>query len=219
MKNNFKIIALIGAPCSGKGTLAKKLSEELKYEHISTGDIFRKNIIEKTEIGKKAQYYVENGLLCPDELGFEIILDFMKNNTKNIILDGFPRSVNDYNFLKENNIIVDKYYILNVKEEELINRSKERWIHASSGRTYNLTFNPPKKEGIDDITGEKLIQRKEDTPEIFKNRLTVFNEKTQPLINLLKEEKINNVIELNNGINKKFFKKKKCLKKDISFER
>ncbi len=191
MNNHFKIISLIGAPCSGKGTLATKLSNDLGFLHISTGDIFRKNILENTEVGKEAKYYVENGLLCPDELGFKIVLDFLKNNNENIILDGFPRTINDYEFLRKNNIVVTKYIILNVPNSVLMKRADSRLIHEKSGRTYNKITNPPKRLYFDDITGEPLIQRNEDQKEMFLKRLNIFNKKTLPLIQLIKINKEN----------------------------
>lgn len=191
--NKFKIISLLGAPCSGKGTFAKKYCYENNFVHVSTGDIFRQHINNNTELGKQAQSYVETGLLCPDELGFKIILDFVNNNQMNIVLDGFPRTINDYLFLKENNIEIDQYFYFDIKDDILIERSQSRWIHPSSGRSYHIKNNPPKKEFIDDITGEPLTQRKEDKLEVFLKRLNIFKEKTMPLVELIQKNEIQKV--------------------------
>ena len=181
-------IIMLGAPGAGKGTQAKMLSEKYGIPHISTGDIFRANIKNNTELGKKAKGYMDAGALVPDELVVDLVVDRIKNADciKGFILDGFPRTIPqaealDY-ALNNQNEKIDYAINVDVPDDNIIQRMSGRRACVGCGATYHLVYNPPKKEGICDVCGQKLILRDDDKPETVKKRLDVYHAQTQPLI-------------------------------------
>lgn len=181
-------IILLGPPGAGKGTQASKLIDEFGAVQISTGDIFRTNIKNNTELGQKAQSYMNKGKLVPDELTIDLVWDALDKveDGKMILLDGFPRNITQAQALdegmKKRDDKVDKVINIKVPEDVVIERISGRRVNLSTGRVYHIKYNPPKVEGIDDETGEKLIQREDDTKEAVKERLDVYNEYTSVLI-------------------------------------
>ncbi len=181
-------IIMLGAPGAGKGTQAKMIAEEKGIPHISTGDIFRANIKEGTDLGKEAKTYMDQGKLVPDELTVRILLDRVsKEDCKNgYVLDGFPRTIPQANVLDEEltklGDRVDFAIDVDVPDENIINRMSGRRACLKCGATYHIKHIPPKQEGICDNCGEKLVLRDDDKPETVKKRLDVYHEQTQPLI-------------------------------------
>ena len=181
-------IIMLGAPGAGKGTQAKMIAEKFGIPHISTGDIFRANIKNGTDLGKKAKEYMDKGQLVPDELTVEILLDRVANDDcKNgYVLDGFPRTIPQADVLdKELTKLGDKVdFAINVDvpDENIVRRMSGRRACLKCGATYHIEHIPPKKEGICDTCGSELVQRDDDKPETVQNRLKVYHEQTQPLI-------------------------------------
>ena len=194
-------IIMLGAPGAGKGTQAKKIADLCNIPHISTGDIFRANIKQGTELGKKAKTYMDAGDLVPDELVCDLVVDRIQQDdcTKGFILDGFPRTIPQAEALtKALNAIEQKMeYALNidVPDENIIHRMAGRRACVGCGATYHVEFNPTKKEGICDVCGEELILRDDDKPETVKNRLNVYHEQTKPLIEYYNKENITHTID------------------------
>lgn len=184
---------LLGPPGAGKGTQAVRLVEKYEIPHISTGDIFRKNIKEGTELGKKAQEYMNAGALVPDELVVDLVKDrLQQDDCKNgFLLDGFPRTIFQAEkldeFLSEFNQKMDIVINLKVEKEALIKRLTGRRVCKDCGASYHIVNIPPKKEGVCDICGGELIQRKDDNIETVENRINVYEEQTAPLIGYYKE--------------------------------
>lgn len=184
---------LLGPPGAGKGTQAVRLVEKYAIPHISTGDIFRKNIKEGTELGKKAQEYMNAGALVPDELVVDLVKDrLQQDDCKNgFLLDGFPRTIFQAEkldeFLSESNQKMDIVINLKVEKEALIKRLTGRRVCKDCGASYHIVNIPPKKEGVCDICGGELIQRKDDNIETVENRINVYEEQTAPLIGYYKE--------------------------------
>ena len=181
-------IIMLGAPGAGKGTQAKKIAAKYQIPHISTGDIFRANIKNGTELGKKAKTYMDQGLLVPDELTCDLVVDRIQqpDAANGYVLDGFPRTIPQAEALDKalaaNNEAVDFAINVEVPDENIINRMSGRRACVGCGATYHIQFNAPKVEGVCDTCGEKLILRDDDKPETVKNRLSVYHEQTQPLI-------------------------------------
>ena len=181
-------IIMLGAPGAGKGTQAKKIAAKYGIPHISTGDIFRANIKEGTELGKKAKTYMDQGLLVPDELVVDLVVDRLQQDDckKGYVLDGFPRTIPQAESLDAALAKVgDKmeYAIdVNLPDENIVNRMGGRRACVGCGATYHIVYNPTKVEGICDACGEKLILRDDDKPETVQKRLGVYHEQTQPLI-------------------------------------
>ena len=181
-------IIMLGAPGAGKGTQAKMLSEKYDIPHISTGDIFRANIKNQTELGKKAKGYMDAGQLVPDELVVDLVVDRIKQQDcfKGFILDGFPRTIPqaealDY-ALNNQNEKIDYAVNVDVPDEAIIDRMSGRRACVGCGATYHIKFNPTKVPGVCDVCGEKLILREDDKAETVRKRLEVYHEQTQPLI-------------------------------------
>ena len=194
-------IIMLGAPGAGKGTQAKKIADLCNISHISTGDIFRANIKQGTELGKKAKTYMDAGDLVPDELVCDLVVDRIQQDdcTKGFILDGFPRTIPQAEALTNalNAIEQKMEYALNidVPDENIIHRMAGRRACVGCGATYHVEFNPTKKEGICDVCGEELILRDDDKPETVKNRLNVYHEQTKPLIEYYNKENITHTID------------------------
>ena len=189
-------IIMLGAPGAGKGTQAKMIAEKCGIPHISTGDIFRANIKNGTELGAKAKEYMDKGLLVPDELVCDLVVDIIQQADceKGYILDGFPRTIPQAEALENAlNAIEQKldYAIdIDVPDENIINRMSGRRACVGCGATYHVVFNPTKVEGKCDVCGESLILRDDDKPETVKKRLDVYHTQTQPLIDFYTERKV-----------------------------
>ena len=189
-------IIMLGAPGAGKGTQAKKIAAKYDIPHISTGDIFRANIKNGTELGNKAKTYMDQGLLVPDELVVDLVVDrVQQDDCKNgYVLDGFPRTIPQAEALdKALAALGDKvdYAIdVNVPDENIVNRMGGRRACVGCGATYHVLFNPTKVEGKCDVCGESLILRDDDKPETVKKRLDVYHTQTQPLIDFYTERKV-----------------------------
>ena len=189
-------IIMLGAPGAGKGTQAKMIAEKCGIPHISTGDIFRANIKNGTELGAKAKEYMDKVLLVPDELVCDLVVDRIQQADceKGYILDGFPRTIPQAEALENAlNAIEQKldYAIdIDVPDENIINRMSGRRACVGCGATYHVLFNPTKVEGKCDVCGESLILRDDDKPETVKKRLDVYHTQTQPLIDFYTERKV-----------------------------
>ena len=181
-------IIMLGAPGAGKGTQAKMLADKYKIPHDSTGDIFRANIKNGTELGTKAKVYMDQGMLVPDELTCDLVVDRIKQDDckDGYILDGFPRTIPQAECLdKALDALNDKIdFAVNVEvpDENIIRRMSGRRACLSCGRTYHIVYNPPKEEGICDECKKELVLRDDDKPETVEKRLKVYHEQTQPLI-------------------------------------
>ena len=180
-------IIMLGAPGAGKGTQAKMIAEKCGIPHISTGDIFRANIKQGTELGKKAKEYMDKGLLVPDELTCDLVVDRIQKDdcAGGFILDGFPRTIRQADVLEEAltglGQKVDVAMDIVVPDENIVERMAGRRSCVGCGATYHVVFNPTKTEGICDVCGEKLILRDDDKPETVQKRLAVYHEQTKPL--------------------------------------
>ncbi|MAU90120.1 MAG: adenylate kinase [Gammaproteobacteria bacterium] len=177
-------IILLGPPGAGKGTQAEIICKNFSIPHISTGDMLREAIANETATGKLAKEIMDAGNLVSDDVIVSLVKDRIKEeDCKNgFLFDGFPRTIPQADALENQEIFVNVVLELTLKDELIINRMSGRRVHQPSGRSYHLEFNPPEKDGLDDVTGEPLIQRDDDKPETVKNRLEVYWEQTNPLI-------------------------------------
>jgi adenylate kinase len=189
----MKVIIFFGPPGAGKGTHAKEISNILKIPHISTGDIFRDAIKNETILGNKVKDYVNSGKLVPDELVWEIVKERLKENdcSQGFILDGYPRTVLQAEFLKkflEEKKAYPKVIYLKVSDELVIKRLSSRRVCKNCGAIYNLISMPPKEDNKCDICGGELYQRTDDTPEVIKQRLNTYYKESKPLLDYYKKE-------------------------------
>ena len=177
-------LIILGPPGAGKGTQAAFISSEQNIPHISTGDMLREAIKNGTELGLQAKAIMDAGNLVSDDLIIELVKERISQSDceRGFLFDGFPRTIPQAEALIQNNVEIHGVIELVVADEEIIKRMSGRRIHLASGRTYHVDFNPPKKAGIDDETGEDLVIRKDDEPETVKDRLKVYWTQTQPLI-------------------------------------
>ena len=189
-------LVILGPPGAGKGTQAEYIVDKYNIPHISTGDIFRENIKNNTELGKKAKSYMDKGLLVPDELVIALVEDRLnKDDAKDgFLLDGFPRTVAQAvsldSILDKNNERLTKVITISVDPEILIERAVGRRVCKTCGMTYHVKFNPPKEDGICDKDGTKLIQRDDDTEETVKTRISVYFDQTAPLIDYYRAQNL-----------------------------
>lgn len=189
-------LVILGPPGAGKGTQAEYIVERYNIPHISTGDIFRENIKNNTELGKEAKSYMDKGLLVPDDLVIALVEDRLnKTDAKEgFLLDGFPRTVAQAvsldSILDKNNDKLTKVINISVDPEILIERAVGRRVCKTCGMTYHVKFNPPKEEGICDKDGTKLIQRDDDTEETVKTRISVYFDQTAPLIDYYRAQNL-----------------------------
>lgn len=203
-------IVMLGAPGAGKGTQAKMIAARYEIPHISTGDIFRANIKEGTELGMKAKAFMDQGLLVPDELTLELIMDrFAQPDCANgYVLDGFPRTIAQAEALTESlkkvGDALDYAIDVDVPDENIVTRMSGRRACLSCGGTYHIVFNPPKKEGICDLCGGELSIRKDDEPETVQKRLNVYHAQTQPLIDYYTGEGILKSVDGTQEVSKVF---------------
>ena len=187
-------IIMLGAPGAGKGTQAKMIADKYGVPHISTGDIFRANIKNGTELGMEAKKYMDQGLLVPDELVVDLVVDRVnQDDCKNgYVLDGFPRTIPQAEVLDSELTKLGDHidYAINVDvpDENIVKRMSGRRACLTCGATYHIEHVPPKKEGICDVCGSELVLRDDDKPETVKNRLNVYHEQTQPLIDFYTEK-------------------------------
>jgi adenylate kinase len=179
---------MLGPPGSGKGTQAERITADYKIPAISTGDIFRKNLSEKTELGVKAGAYMQKGELVPDDLVIALIVDrLLQDDTKNgYLLDGFPRTIAQADalekILRENGEQIDHVIYINANKELLVQRIVNRKVCKSCGKTYNVGKFAPKQDGVCDVCGGELITRSDDNEATVINRIDVYNEQTKPLV-------------------------------------
>ncbi len=189
-------IIMLGAPGAGKGTQAKRIAEKYSIPHISTGDIFRANIKNGTELGRKAKEYMDQGALVPDELTCDLVMDrIQQDDCKNgFVLDGFPRTIPQAEALDgalgKIGQKMDYAIDVDVPDANIVNRMGGRRACLSCGATYHVEFNPTKQEGICDACGAQTVLRDDDKPETVQKRLTVYHDQTQPLIDYYKKQDI-----------------------------
>jgi len=183
-------IILLGAPGAGKGTQAQFLTKKFNIPQISTGDMLRAAIKAGTDMGKMAKAAMDSGQLVTDEIIIGLVKDrITEDDCKNgFLLDGFPRTLPQADSVTTAGIEIDAVIEIDVPDSEIVNRMSGRRAHLASGRTYHVTFNPPKVEGKDDETGEDLVQRDDDKAEVVADRLKVYHELTQPLIGYYKDQ-------------------------------
>ena len=187
-------IIMLGAPGAGKGTQAKKIAAKYSIPHISTGDIFRANIKNGTQLGLKAKSYMDAGGLVPDEITIGMLLDriHQADCENGYVLDGFPRTIPQAESLtealKKNGEAIDFAVNVDVPDENIINRMSGRRACLNCGATYHIVYNAPKTENVCDTCGQELVLRDDDKPETVKKRLDVYHDQTQPLIDYYKNE-------------------------------
>lgn len=204
------VIIMLGAPGTGKGTVAGILQEKLGIKQVSTGDIFRKAIKEKTELGTKVSEYMEKGMLVPDDVVIKVVEERLNEPDlkEGVILDGFPRTkeqaIKLEEMLAKHNKKVDMAINLTTPEEEIIERIANRRVctNQECKAVFNLTMNPPKQEGICDKCGSELIQRKDDTEETIKNRLKTYYGTAEPIVEFYKDKGVLHSYEVSVRINK-----------------
>ncbi|GAB1262073.1 adenylate kinase [Aurantivibrio plasticivorans] len=182
-------VILLGAPGAGKGTQAQLIMGQYGIPQISTGDMLRAAVKAGTPLGQKAKGIMESGQLMPDDL----IIDIVKSRIQEadcangFLFDGFPRTIPQAQALLDEGIAIDHVIEIHVDDEEIVSRLSGRRVHEASGRVYHVVHQPPKEEGKDDETGEPLVQRKDDTEETVRHRLSVYHEQTEPLVDFYKQ--------------------------------
>jgi adenylate kinase len=181
-------LILLGGPGAGKGTQANFIKDKYQIPQISTGDMLRAAIKAGSDLGKKAKGYMDSGGLVPDEVIIGLVKERIKEADcqKGFLFDGFPRTIPQADAMKDAGVALDGVVDINVPDAEIIKRMSGRRVHLASGRTYHITFNPPKEDGKDDVTGEALIQRDDDQEDTVRNRLDVYHAQTEPLIDYYK---------------------------------
>ena len=202
-------IILLGAPGAGKGTQAKSISNKYSIPHISTGDIFRKNISENTPLGIEAKSYMDNGQLVPDEVTINMVKDRLQQEDckQGYLLDGFPRTVSQaealQDFLDSRNESLDTALLIEVPRDFILERMTGRRVCPSCGASYHIKFNPA-ANGKCELCGSDVVQRKDDTEETVKERLDVYEKQTQPLIDFYKDKNLLSTVDGTQAINKVF---------------
>ncbi|SCJ97997.1 Adenylate kinase [uncultured Clostridium sp.] len=203
-------IVLLGPPGAGKGTQAKSISNRYSIPHISTGDIFRKNISEGTPLGIEAKSYIDKGQLVPDEVTINMVKDRLTwEDCKNgYLLDGFPRTVAQAEalegFLADRNEKLDTALSIEVPSSFILERMTGRRVCPSCGASYHVKFNPPTRAGVCDVCGSDIVQRKDDTEETVSERLEVYERQTQPLIDFYNNKNLLSTVDGTKAINEVF---------------
>jgi len=177
-------LILLGPPGAGKGTQAQFISEKYGIPQISTGDMLRAAVKAGTELGLKAKDIMASGGLVSDELIIDLVKERIQQAdcVNGFLFDGFPRTIPQAQALVDADISIDSVLEIHVADDEIVSRLSGRRVHEGSGRIYHVAHNPPKKEGVDDLTGEALIQRVDDSEETVRNRLKIYHEQTEPLV-------------------------------------
>lgn len=180
---------LLGAPGAGKGTQAKFLTEAYGIPQISTGDMLRAAVKAGTEVGLKAKEVMDSGGLVTDDIIMDLVKDRIQEDDCNsgFLFDGFPRTIPQAEALRDAGVDIDVVLEIDVPNDEIVRRLSGRRVHLDSGRVYHVEFNPPAKEGIDDESGEELVQREDDQEETIRKRLQVYHEQTEPLVGFYSE--------------------------------
>ncbi|MFE4756473.1 adenylate kinase [Streptomyces mirabilis] len=214
-------IVLVGPPGAGKGTQAVRLAEKLRVPHISTGDLFRANISQQTELGKLAKSYMDAGNLVPDEVTIAMVKDRIEQPDAEggFLLDGFPRNVQQAEaldqLLETEGIKLDAVLVLEVPEDEVVKRIAGRRIcRNDSSHVFHVTYNPPKKEGVCDVCGGELYQREDDSEETVRTRLEVYHTQTEPIIAYYKAQGLVVTISSLGPVDKITQRALKALKRD-----
>ena len=203
-------IIMLGAPGAGKGTQAKKIAAKYQIPHVSTGDIFRANIKNGTELGMKAKSYMDAGGLVPDEITIGMLLDRIHEADcqNGYVLDGFPRTIPQAESLtkalESMGESIDYAINVDVPDENIVSRMSGRRACLNCGATYHIVFNAPKTEGVCDVCGDKLVLRDDDKPETVQKRLDVYHDQTQPLIEYYKNEGILHTVDGTKNLNEVF---------------
>jgi adenylate kinase len=185
----MKRLILLGPPGAGKGTQADLLCKEFNIPKISTGDMLREAIANQTDLGKEVSSILDSGALVSDEIIGSLLEERLSNDdcASGYLLDGVPRTLGQASILERMGIEFTNVIEIKVDDEVIVNRMSGRRVHPQSGRNYHIDFNPPKKEGVDDLTNEPLIQREDDKPETVLKRLDVYHEETKPLSDFYKK--------------------------------
>jgi adenylate kinase len=201
------ILVFLGPPGAGKGTQAKLLFQRMGFLHLSTGDLLREAVKNQTPLGKKAKEYMDRGELVPDELIVQLIEETMPKDG-NVILDGFPRTVNQAlaleEMLKVKGEKISKVLFFDVPDEVIIDRLSGRRVCSKCGAVYHVKYNPPKIEGVCDLCGGSLVQRDDDREEVVKKRLEVYRIQTQPLIEFYQDRGIIYRLDAEKGVEELF---------------
>lgn len=194
-------IVILGPPGAGKGTQAKSICNKFSIPHISTGDIFRKHISMETSLGIEAKKYIDKGLLVPDDITINLVIDRLKKDDcrDGFLLDGFPRTVHQAkaldSFLSESGSRLDTVLLIDVPKYFIIERMSGRRVCPSCGASYHIKFNPPNFEGKCDVCGSDIIQRKDDHEETVVERLEIYDDETQPLIKYYKDKNLLDTVD------------------------
>ncbi|SFV85987.1 Adenylate kinase [hydrothermal vent metagenome] len=177
-------IILLGPPGAGKGTQATNICKKYSIPQISTGDMLRAAVKAGTPLGVEAKKVMDAGGLVSDDIIIGLVKERIKEDdcANGFLFDGFPRTIAQADALKTDGVKVDYVVEIQVPDEDIVDRMSGRRAHLASGRTYHIVYNPPKVDGIDDITGEELVQRADDNEETVRSRLDVYHEQTQPLV-------------------------------------
>lgn len=185
-------LILLGMPGAGKGTQAEIIQKDFDIANISTGAMMREVSRSQGELAEKVQTYLSSGTLVPNDIIVEMLVQRIGQDDcrKGFLLDGFPRNLYQGKALDSANVSINLVLYLSISEDEIINRMSGRRVHLSSGRSYHVIHNPPQKEGFDDITGEALIQREDDAPEVIKKRLDVYFNETEPLLDFYRNKNL-----------------------------
>ena len=185
-------LILLGMPGAGKGTQAEIIQREQGIANVSTGAMMREVSRAETDLGKKVQEYLSTGKLVPDDIIIQMLVERIgQSDCENgFLLDGFPRNLDQAKALDEAKVEINLILFLKISEKEIIERMSGRRVHLPSGRSYHIVHNPPKVEGKDDLTGETLIQREDDHPDVIKKRLQVYYDETEPLLSFYKQKDV-----------------------------
>ena len=185
-------LILLGMPGAGKGTQAEYIQKDFGLANISTGAMMREVSRSESELASKVQSFLSSGTLVPNEIIIEMLVERIQQDdcSNGFLLDGFPRNLEQGKALDNANISIDLVLYLSIEEGEIISRMSGRRVHLASGRSYHIEHNPPKKQGFDNITGEALIQREDDNPEVIKKRLSVYYNETEPLLEFYKNKNL-----------------------------
>lgn len=184
-------LLILGKPGGGKGTISGKILHDFpQFRHVSTGDELRQHVRNGTELGREAKKYMDEGCLVPDDLMIKMVMGDAVEAIKNgqsLLLDGFPRTMEQASAL-DKDLDVDLVINLCIPNDTIIERISDRWIHPASGRVYNYSYKPPRTKGVDDMTGEPLVQRDDDRPETVLRRLNKYDADTRPLVEYYEEK-------------------------------